>query len=94
MSEVNNSITQGESFLRSREISRRDDPKTNGRTIRRGLRVAVLAVLVSAFSTVLSTPASAAAKSVSIEVLPTQSVEPRGTAKYPFVVRSKGAVVR
>jgi hypothetical protein len=56
------------------------------------LKVAALLLLVSIFGVAAALPASAASRSVSIEVLATQSVAPGGTAKYPFVVRSRGSV--
>jgi hypothetical protein len=58
----------------------------------RKLRAAALFVLVAMFGVGGTAPALAATRSVSITVLPTQSVAPGGTARYPFVVRTKGPV--
>ena len=56
------------------------------------LKVAILLLVIATFGISTAMPASAVTRRVSIEVLPTQSVAPGGTAKYPFVVRSRGAV--
>ena len=56
------------------------------------LKVAPLLMVISTLGVAAALPASAVTRSVSIEVLPTQSVAPGGTAKYPFVVRSRGSV--
>jgi hypothetical protein len=75
------------------EGSLKRQSKTRGRTSWKSrLNVAVLLLLVGTFGIAMAIPASAVTRSVSIEVLPTQTVAPGGTAKYPFVVRSRGAV--
>ena len=69
------------------------ESKTRNRSVwKPRLRVTAVVVLLSTFSIGMASPVSAATRSVSIVVLPTQSVVPGGTAKYPFVVRSVGSV--
>ena len=92
MNESATSVTTSTSGSRSLKLSRWDEVGNRSGKVRKLRLVTVLALLIGAVGMGMAVPASAVTRSVSIQVLPTQSVSPGGTAKYPFVVRSRGAV--
>lgn len=58
----------------------------------RGTWIAALLLAVVAFVAGSILPASAASRSLAFVIVPTQTVFPGGTARYPFAIRTQGTV--
>jgi hypothetical protein len=87
------SISRSTSFSEGLEVYRFRLPRwRRRRTWKQTLRVTCVVLFAGILSVGIANPTLAATGSVSISVLPTQLIAPGGTAKYPFVVQSRGSV--